>query len=171
MFTQLEKSTCNDFLTNLKDAKSRWIKFQDTFDQATEIRDLIKIYTNYASTGTWMKSNKKDTKIIAMATELYKERLRNLCLNDRSNRPGKMPMANLREPSSKRPPLDPWRFNFDGKTKTENGVKYKWCAHHGHKNDKGNQRGIYMEAPHDYPQWLKNKEEKHSAWKAKVAER
>ena len=30
---------------------------------------------------------------------------------------------------------------------------------------------MYMEAPHDHPQWLKNKEEKHSAWKAKVAER
>ena len=29
-------------------------------------------YTNYASTGTWMKSNKKDAKIVAMATELYK---------------------------------------------------------------------------------------------------
>ena len=28
-----------------------------------------------------------------------------------------------------------------------------------------------MEAPHEHPQWLNNKEEKHSAWKAKVAER
>ena len=28
-----------------------------------------------------------------------------------------------------------------------------------------------MEAPHYHPQWLKNKEEKHSVWKAKVAER
>ena len=28
-----------------------------------------------------------------------------------------------------------------------------------------------MEAPHDHPQWLNNKEEKHSTWKAKVAER
>ena len=28
-----------------------------------------------------------------------------------------------------------------------------------------------MEAPHNHPQWLNNKEEKHSAWKAKVAER
>ena len=57
MFTQLEKLTCDDFLTNVKDAKSRWIKSHDTFNQATEIGDLIKIYTNYASTGTWMKSN------------------------------------------------------------------------------------------------------------------
>ena len=67
--------------------------------------------------------------------------------------------------------MDPWRFAFDGKTKIENGVKYEWCAHHGHKNDKGNQSGMYMEAPHNHPQWIKNKEEKHSAWKAKVAER
>ena len=67
MFTLLEKLTCDDFLTNVKDAKSRWIKSPDTFDQATEIRYLIKLYTNYASTGKWMKSNKKDAKIIAMA--------------------------------------------------------------------------------------------------------
>ena len=57
MFTQLEKSTCNNFLTNVKDAKSRWIKSPDTFDQATDIGDLVKLYTNYASTGTCMKSN------------------------------------------------------------------------------------------------------------------
>ena len=28
-----------------------------------------------------------------------------------------------------------------------------------------------MEGPHDHSQWLKNKEEKHSHWKAKVAKR
>ena len=62
MFTQLDKSTCDDFLTNVKDAKSRWIKYPDTINQATEIGDLIKLYTNYASTGTWMKSNEKDAR-------------------------------------------------------------------------------------------------------------
>ena len=40
VFTQLYKSTCDDFLTNVKDSKSRWIKSPDNFDQATEIRDL-----------------------------------------------------------------------------------------------------------------------------------
>ena len=89
MFTQLEKSACNDFLTNAKDAKSRWIKSPDIFDHAIEIGDLIKLYTNYASTGTWMKSNKKDAKIITMANDLYKEKLKNLLPNDRSNHPVK----------------------------------------------------------------------------------
>ena len=51
MFTQLEKSTCDDFLTNVKDAKSRWIKSPDTFENTTENGDLIKLYTNYSSTG------------------------------------------------------------------------------------------------------------------------
>ena len=118
MFTQLDKLAWGDFLTNVKDSKSRRIKSPDTFDQGTEIRDLIKLYTNYASTGSWMKSNEKDAKIIAMAIELYKERLRNLRPNDRYNRPRKKSRANPRKASSKRPPLDPWRFAFDGKTKT-----------------------------------------------------
>ena len=30
---------------------------------------------------------------------------------------------------------------------------------------------MYMEAPHNHLQCLKNKEEKHSVWKSKVAER
>ena len=52
MLTQLEKSTCDVFLSNVKDANSRWIKSSDTFYQATDIGDLIKLYTNYASTRT-----------------------------------------------------------------------------------------------------------------------
>ena len=83
MFTQLEKSTCDDYLTNIKNAKSRWINSPDNFYEATEIGDLIKLYTNYTSMRTWMKQNKKDAKIIAMATELYKEKLKNLRPNDR----------------------------------------------------------------------------------------
>ena len=35
MFTQLENSTFDDFLMNVKDAKSIWINSPDTFDQAT----------------------------------------------------------------------------------------------------------------------------------------
>ena len=35
MFIQLEKLTCDDFLTNVKDSKSRWINYPDNFDQAT----------------------------------------------------------------------------------------------------------------------------------------
>ena len=96
MFTQLQKLTCNDLLTNVKDANSRWIKSPDTFDQATEIGDLMKLYTKYASTGTWMKSNEKDAKIIAMATELYNEKFKNSRVNDRSNRPGKKSRVNPR---------------------------------------------------------------------------
>ena len=96
MFTQLDKLTCDNLHTNVKGVKSRCIKYPDTFDQATEIGNLIKLYTNYASTGTWMKSNKKDAKIIAVATELYKERLGNSRPADRSNRPGKKSRANSR---------------------------------------------------------------------------
>ena len=57
----------------MKDAKSRWIKAPNSFNQATEIGDMIKLYTNYALTGTWMKSNEKETKFVAMATELWRK--------------------------------------------------------------------------------------------------
>ena len=72
MFSQLEKSTCNDFLTDVKAAKSRWITTPETFDQVTEIGHLITLYTNYASSGAWTKLSPTDTKLITLATVVQK---------------------------------------------------------------------------------------------------
>ena len=88
---------------------------------------MIKLYTNYALTGIWMKSNEKDTKLVAMATVLYREKLKNSHPKDRTTSGGKKPRKNPKETFNKRPPLDPWRFTFSGKNKTDDGVKYKVC--------------------------------------------
>lgn len=54
IFIKLEKSTYGDFLTNVKDSKSRWIKCskRERFGKTTDIGNMSNIYTHYASTGT-----------------------------------------------------------------------------------------------------------------------
>ena len=105
MFDHLEKTTCKDFLANVKGAQSRWIRNPASFDQATEIEELIKLYTNFVSTGAWAKANDKNTKMMALATELYKEKLNNSRSKDETPRTGKKPRNTPKEGSA-RPGLE-----------------------------------------------------------------
>ena len=169
MFSQLEKSTCNDFLTDVKAAKSRWITKPDTFDQVTEIGNLITLYTNYASSGTWTKLSPTDTKFLALATQVHN--LKSGRRGDDSSRDYKKPKPSPGAPSGKRTPLETWRFTQKGKINHDKGVKYQWCELHGHKNEDGIQSGMYMPAPHNHEDWVEKKNGKLAAWKAKAADR
>ena len=53
MFDQILKSSCEDFLTNVKQAKKYWIKKPKKFDCASTMIDFTNLYTNYTSTGHW----------------------------------------------------------------------------------------------------------------------
>ena len=57
MFDQLLKTSCNDFLANVKQARSDWIKKQKKFDQATAMLEFSNLYTNFSSTGNWDKAD------------------------------------------------------------------------------------------------------------------
>ena len=167
MFSQLEKSTCEDFLTEVKSAKSRWIRSPETFNSANKIGDLVELCTNFASSGDWSKAQDRHTKMVAMATELYKEQ--------QKNRAGRDPLKE-RIPKTARVGekgaghgLADWKFKKEGKTKTYLGTEFVWCPKHGHKDDNGKKSGMYMQAPHDHEEWVKKKEEKLAAWKAKKA--
>ena len=170
MFDQLEKTTCEDFLTNVKGARSRWIRNPAAFNQATEIEELIKLYTNFVSTGAWTKANAKTAQVMALATELYKERLKNSRSKDETPRDGKKSRKNAKEGSA-RPGLEHWKFTFKGKNKTESGVKYDWCTDHGHKDADGKKSGMYMPSPHNHKDWLKIKMEKQTSYKERVSEK
>ena len=73
IFFKLEKLTYEDFLTKVKSAKSRWIQSPETFNLENEMCDLVKLYTNFASIGNWNKAQDRHSKMVTMATELYKE--------------------------------------------------------------------------------------------------
>ena len=51
MFDQLLKTTRKDFLTNVKQSRSDWIKNPKTFDQATAQMEFTSLYTIFFSAG------------------------------------------------------------------------------------------------------------------------
>ena len=79
MFAQLEKSTCKDFLVEVESVESHWIKMPETFNSATGIGDLVKLYASFAFNGDWRRAHDHHTKMVAIATKLYKEQQKNSC--------------------------------------------------------------------------------------------
>ena len=163
MFEQLEKSTCTDFLANVKESKSKWIVNERAFNLTDEIAGLIKLFVNYSAKDTWGKAP-ADPKVLALTTELLKEKRKYATLKKAGT--NKKTKKTPQEKNTGRNSLDPWRFTHAGKLKTVDGVKYIWCPHHGHKDEDGKQSGMYMHDPHDHEDWLKQREDRAAAWKA-----
>ena len=70
MFGQILKSSCEEFLTNVKQAKIDWIKNPKKFDCASAIIDFTKMYTNYTSAVHWYKADSNAAKSISLVTSL-----------------------------------------------------------------------------------------------------
>ena len=154
MFDQLLKSSCEDFLTHVKQAKIDWIKNPTNFDCARSMIDFTKMYANYTSTGHWDKVDVNAPSIIALVTTINRERDKNI--PKVPNTPG--------APGDGRPGLEIWKFESVGEFKTVGGIKYLFCTEPGRKDDKGN-GGMYIPLLHDHPEWLSVKQKKQDAWK------
>ena len=145
----------------MKSAKSRWNLSPETFNSANKIGDLVKFYTTFASSGDWSKAQDRHTKIVAMATELYKEQQQNAGgrgpLNDCI--PKKACVGEKATGSG----IESWKFKKEEKNKRHHGTEFVWCAKHGHKDEFSKQSGVYMQAPHNHTEWAKKKEEKRAA--------
>ena len=70
MFDQLLKTSCKDFLTNVKQARSDWIKNPKKFDEVTAMSEFRNLYTNFSSAVDWEKADEEQAKIISLKTEL-----------------------------------------------------------------------------------------------------
>ena len=154
MFDQLLKSSCEDFLTNVKQAKNDWIKNPRKFDCASAIIDFTNLYTNFTSTGHWYKLDANADTIIALETDLKKERDKNT---------PKVPKTQG-TPGDGRPGLETWKFDNVGKFKTVGGVKHVICEEHGRKDEKEN-GGMYIPFPHEHLEYLAAKQKKQYDWK------
>ena len=73
MFDQLLKSSCEDFLTNFKQAKRNWTKNPKKFYYASATIELTTMYTNYTTTGNWDMADYNAAMIISLVTALKKE--------------------------------------------------------------------------------------------------
>ena len=52
-FDDLSNTGCEEFLVDVKQEKSEWIKDPATLNTVQSIVDLRNLYTNYKSTGLW----------------------------------------------------------------------------------------------------------------------
>ena len=75
VFDKLVKTSCPDFLDDVKAERAKWIKSPSTFDMLQCSIDLTSLYTNYNRTGLWEKTvpNHK-VWLIALATH-FKEKM------------------------------------------------------------------------------------------------
>ena len=75
VFDKLVKTSCPDFLDDVKAERDKWINRPSTFDMPQCIIDLTALYTNYKHTGLWYKTipNHK-AQLIDLATH-FKENM------------------------------------------------------------------------------------------------
>ena len=104
MFDQLLKSSCEEFLTNIEQSKSDWMKKPKKFYCTSAIIDFKNMYKNYNYTGNWDKANSNAATINALVTTPKKERDKN------SSKAPKNPGA----PGDERPGLEIWNFRMLG---------------------------------------------------------
>ena len=155
-FDNISNTGSEEFLVDVKQEKSEWIKDPATLNTVQSIVDLRNLYTNYKSTGLWDAYIKYvRSTIIDLATGLNKEQAKNSpCKNPPWKTSGKWNV------------LVKWRFEHTGEEKSDPEVnKFVWCKKHSRKDTNGFQSGIYMPAPHDQERWKERKTARNTAWK------
>ena len=116
MFDKLTKSICKDFLTNVKQAKSSWIKGPKNFDCIHSMIDLTNLHTNDTSTVHWTNDEEDSVaNIITLEMALNHEQMKNNNYPNKSTTPGVQPGLEL------------CNFLHNGKLETLYGVKFVFC--------------------------------------------
>ena len=156
IFDDISKTVCKNFLPDMKQKKNEWIKDPDTFSTAYIMADLTNLCTNYKSTGIWdVQRNNSKSKIIALATNLKKDRT--------NNSTHKKPQGTT---SCKPNGLAKWRFRKTGKDKSDpEGNKFVWFKKQGCKDRNVVQSGMYITAHHDHEDWQEIKTSGNTTWK------
>jgi hypothetical protein len=166
-------SPTEKFVAFVDTLKNRWIMEEKT-DQATILSSLDKMYKNMVAKGSWVNSNDKDMKIIALTTQLKQATKKLNELEKKVQNPSKSNGGNKKTPKSgaggsdtpKKTTKDraaPWRVEKKGSTIKHEGTKYSWCPHH--KSKDGSVNGMYMPSPHDHDAWAKTKAEREEKFK------
>jgi hypothetical protein len=154
-------SQTEKFVTFIDTLKNCWIMGEVT-NQATILTSLDKMYKNMVADGTWVNSSDKDTKIVALTTQLKQATKKLNELKKKVQTPTKLNHGNKRggADTSKKTTKDQaklWCITKKGSTIDHDGKKFDWCPHH--KSKDGSVNGMYMTSPHDHDAWAKAKAE------------
>jgi len=150
-------------------------------EEITTSSDIIvkldKMHKIMVTNGSWVTTNEKDTKILALTSSFQEirkkvgELVKRISFageqkggggNQKKNGGGKGNATDGGVKTTKT--LCPeWQVTKKGSTYIHEGTKYSWCPHHHSKN--GSINGLYMPAPQDHDSWAKAKAERVEKFK------
>jgi hypothetical protein len=141
------------------------------------IQKLDKMHRNMVVDGSWLITNEKDTKIVALTSAMQevKKKYGELAKKDSfdsgakggsSSKKGGASSASGKQQTKTR--CLKWQVTKKGNTIDHRGYKYVWCPKHTSKD--GSINGLYMPLPHDHDPWAKAKVDKTAAFKKRKKE-
>jgi hypothetical protein len=160
-------SPTKKFVTFVDTLKNCWI-MEEVTNQATILTSLNKMYKNMVADGTWVNSNDKDTKIIALTTQLKQATKKLNKLKKKLQTPTKLNHGNKcsgvdTSKKTTRDQAESWLVTKKGSTIDHDGKNFDWCPHH--KSKDGSVNGMYIPSPHDHDAWAKAKAEREEKFK------
>ncbi len=170
LFRALKTSSTEKILAFMDQLKSQWI-MEDILESAKIIQKLNKMHCNMVADGSWLNTNEKDTKIVALtlAIQEVNKKFGNLAKKvsfegspkgGSSGKKGGLKSPNKRDTKVHCPE---WQVTKKGNTLEHEGHKYIWCPKHTSKD--GSVNGLYMPLPHNHDEWAKSKADKTAAFK------
>ena len=171
LFRALESSPTEKFLSFVDQLKSQWI-MEDISLPSDIILKLDKMHRNMVADGSWVNTNEKDTKVVALTTAIqdvkkkYGELAKKVSFEGgtkggSAGAKGKGSSARPKPQTKTRCPE--WQVTKKGNTIEHDGRKYVWCTRHTSKD--GSINGLYMPSPHDHDEWAKKKADRTAAFK------
>jgi hypothetical protein len=136
------------------------------------IQKLDKMHRNMVADGSWLNTNEKDTKIVALTSAIqdvkkkYSELAKKVSFDGGmkgtlSGKKGNSSSAAVKQQTKACCPE--WQVTKKGTTIEHDGRKYVWCSKHTSKD--GSINGLYMPSPHNHNEWVKAKADKTAAFK------
>jgi hypothetical protein len=141
------------------------------------IQKLDKMHCNMVADGSWLNTNEKDTKIMALTSAIqevkkkYSELAKKVLFDGgpKGGSPNKKGVASSAAGKQQMKTCCPkWQVTKKGNTIDHEGRKYVGCPKHTSKD--GSINGLYMPLPHDHDELAKAKADKTAAFKKQKKE-
>ncbi len=164
------------FVSFVDQLKSSWI-MEDISLPSEIIKKLDKMHCNMVADGSWINTNEKDTKIVALITMVNDVKTKYGALAKKVSLKGEPAPSSSKKKSGgstddgKKPTkthCPEWQVTKKGNTIEHEGCKFVWSTKHTSKDSSIN--GLYMPSPHDHDEWAKAKADKAATFKKRKAD-
>jgi hypothetical protein len=171
LFCVLETPPTKIFLSFVDQLKSSWI-MEDISLPSDIIQKLDKMHRNMVADGSWLNTNEKDNKIVALTSMVQDMKTKHGMLTKKVSFKGDTTPSSPKKKGDgssndgkkqTKARCPEWQVTKKGNTIEHKGRKFVWCSKHTSKD--GSINGLYMPSPHDHDEWAKSKADKTAAFK------